>query len=410
MVSKADVKSMTGEGFKNPLAALLAANFLCNFSVAVNVFVIGWQIVNTSASMQSVALVQSTQTLPLALLCISFGVLADLLERRAILLTAQLLALCATIGLLVVVVWFSRAADLLLTISMAIGCCVALTYPAWQACLGDLVEPDALPAAVSANATCFNIARILGPACGGALVALMGSIGAVAVSAVGHIAFICVLYRWRPTTTRLSSEHESLWATLKTGLNHSLHDSRLHQVLVHTLTFALLACILVALLPAVIRQSGIASSWAFGAATSFFGCGAICAGTLAAFLRKQRVGRHCVLALAYLGVGVSASLLAIGRSLECVAVASFLGGISWVMGFVHLNTSVHVQTPRPLISRTLALYQTVNAAGIAVGSWSWGTLADMFGLANILLVVALLAATLAVLSVFRLFGKPLGTV
>ncbi|WOH52592.1 MFS transporter [Bradyrhizobium sp. sBnM-33] len=391
MFSSVQPEGSSSTRYNGPFQLLFGANVLANISISVNIMTIAWCLTNNTRSIASVALVQSTQSLPLALLCIPFGVVADIVERRMLLILAQGLAIVASLVLVTILAITTPPTWSFLLISTIIGSSVALSYPSWQASIGDLVEGADLPAAVSANAIIFNIARIVGPALAGLLISLIGAAGTIAVSCGGFMIFLVVLFRWTPTAKEVPTKVTTFWETLKIGFVFSWHHITIRRALFETLIFGFIACIASALLPAVIKFSANGSSWSFGIVTSCFGCGAVCGGLIAASWRRHMVAKHFVLAGAFSGIGLCAVLFAIASNAQVAAIAAFAGGISWVSGFVYLNTTIHVTAPRPLIGRTLAMYQTVNAGSLAIGSWAWGALSDAVGFTTAVLGAAALS-------------------
>lgn len=385
------LKAIGSARYSHRLKLMFFANALANISVAVNMMTIAWCLANTSTSTMSVALVQSTQSLPLALFCIPIGAIADIAERRMLLMLAQGLALATSLTLATMLAITNPPVWSFLLISAIMGTSVALSYSSWQASIGDLVDGAHLPAAVSANAISFNTARILGPAWAGLLVTSVGAAGTLALSCVAFLIFLIVLSCWTPAAKEAPTEVMTYWEMLRAGFVFSWQHIAVRRALIETLAFGLVACIALALLPAVIKISSNGSSWSFGILTSCFGGGAVCGGLIAAPWRRHKVAKHFVLAGAFSGIGLCAILFAIAPYVEVVAIAAFAGGISWVSGFVYLNTTIHLTAPRRLIGRALAIYQTVNAGSIAIGSWAWGAMSDAVGLTDAVLGAAALS-------------------
>jgi MFS family permease len=178
--------------------AVWAASLFSNIGGQIQAVGAAWMMVSIAASADMVALVQASTALPILLLSLVAGALADNLDRRRMLLTAQLFMLAASAGL-AVCAWTGLITPwLLLLFTFLIGCGAAFNAPAWQAAVGDMVPRTEVAGAVALNSAGFNIARSVGPAVGGAIVAAAGAAAAFAVNALSYTALVAVLARWRP--------------------------------------------------------------------------------------------------------------------------------------------------------------------------------------------------------------------
>jgi len=157
-----------------------------------------WLMTTLSDSSRQIALVQASTALPIMLFSLLAGAIADNLDRRKVMLWAQ----AYMVGISIVLAFFAWQEWLapwgLLAFTFAIGCGTALNNPAWQASVGDMVPRDAIPGAVAFNSMGFNIARTVGPAIGGVIVAVAGAAVAFLANAVSYVGLIVVLLRWKP--------------------------------------------------------------------------------------------------------------------------------------------------------------------------------------------------------------------
>ena len=200
--------------------AVWIASTVSNFGALIQSVGASWMMISIAQSADMVALVQASIALPIMLLSLVAGAMADNLDRRLVMLGAQTfmllvsaaLAICAWLG--VITPW------LLLPFTFLIGCGSAFNAPAWQASVGDMVPRAELPGAVALNSMGFNIARSVGPAIGGAIVAAAGAAAAFAVNAASYIALIVVLARWRPV--RAADAPAARVARRRDGCRHSL--------------------------------------------------------------------------------------------------------------------------------------------------------------------------------------------
>ena len=178
--------------------AVWVASLASNFGGLIQSVGASWLMTSIAPQASMVALVQASATLPIMLLSLLSGAVADNFDRRRVMLVAQGFMLAVS-ALLTVVTWMGLMTPwLLLLFTFLIGCGTALNNPAWQASVGDMVPRGDLPAAVGLNSMGFNIARSVGPALGGAIVAAAGAAAAFAVNTVSYVGLIAVLSRWRP--------------------------------------------------------------------------------------------------------------------------------------------------------------------------------------------------------------------
>ena len=178
--------------------AVWAASTVSNLGGMIQSVGASWMMISIAQSADMVALVQASVTLPTMLLSLIAGAMADNLDRRKVMLSAQVFMLVVSVVLAICAFTGSITPWLLLSLTFLIGCGAAFNAPAWQASVGDMVSRAELPGAVALNSMGFNIARSVGPAIGGGIVAAAGAATAFAVNSVSYIALIVVLKRWRP--------------------------------------------------------------------------------------------------------------------------------------------------------------------------------------------------------------------
>ena len=186
------------------------ASSLSNIGGLIQSVGAAWLMLTIAGSVDMVALVQASVALPVMLLSLLAGAAADNFDRRKVMLAAQFFMLAASIALMVFA-WLDLITPWrLLLFTFLIGCGMAFNAPAWQAAVGDMVPRAELPSAVALNSMAFNIARSLGPAIGGAIVAAAGSAAAFAVNAASYLPLIAVLARWRPASAPSVLPRETL--------------------------------------------------------------------------------------------------------------------------------------------------------------------------------------------------------
>lgn len=372
--------------------AIWLGSFASNFGGLIQSVGAAWLMTSIAPSADMVALVQASITLPIMAFSLASGAIADSFNRRRVMLTAQifmlsvsaLLAACAWAGL--ITPW------LLLAFTFLIGCGTALNNPSWQASVGDLVPRPDLPAAVALNSVGFNLTRSLGPAVGGMIVAVAGAAAAFAVNAFSYLALIIVLLRWRPPTSASALPRESLGSAMSAGVRYVAMSPSIGKVLLRGFVFGLSSVALLALLPLIARNLVGGGPFTYGVLLGAFGAGAVGGAVVSPRLRAA-LSSEGVVRLAFAGLALCATIAAWSSTAWLTGAGLWAGGASWVMALSLFNTTVQLSTPRWVLGRALARYQTATFGGMALGSWLWGLLAEAQGLDVTLCVAA--AAMLA---------------
>lgn len=377
---------------RNPTFRMLwSAAQVSNLGGLIQTVGAGWLMTSLTTSHGLVALVQSSNTLPIMVFSLFAGALADNFDRRRILIAAQAFMLAVSVGL-ALTAWAGLLTPwLLLGFTFLIGCGTALYNPSWQASIGDIVTRDDLPSAVSLNSMGFNLARSVGPALGGAVVAAAGAAAAFALNAVSYVPLVTALTFWRPDTPPRRLPREPLVAALGAGLRYVAMSPNLVRVMGRGALFGFAASSVLALLPLVARDMLQGTALTYGLLLGFFGFGAIGAVMMNSRLRARFPNERIVIfaffgfALGVAGLGLSGSLLLSGPAL-------LLCGACWVLALSLFNVTVQLSTPRWVVGRALSFYQMATFGGMAMGSWIWGLLADEEGVAFALLAAAAVLA------------------
>ncbi|MCM8732307.1 MFS transporter [Hephaestia sp. GCM10023244] len=374
--------------FSYPLfRSIWLANLVANLGYLIQSVGAAWLMTQLAPSPRMVALVQASATLPIMLLALVAGAIADTYDRRRVMLAAQGFMLTAsfTLAMMAGLHWVTPA--LLLGFTFLVGCGMALNGPAWQASVGDLVPKTVLPAAVGYNSVAFNVARSLGPAIGGAIVAAAGAAAAFLANCVGYIGLIVVLLRWRPAPRGHTLPPERIGSAIGSGLRYVAMSPHLLRIMVRAAMFAAPSSAISALMPLVARDFMGGGAITFGVLLGAFGVGAIGGALISAPLRR-RAQPQLVVSVAAVGVALGAAVLAMSRSLVPALPALAFAGGAWILAMSTLNASVQLGAPRWMVARVVATYQTAAFGGLAFGAWLFGMVADAYGLQNALLTAA----------------------
>lgn len=374
--------------------ALWIAQLVSNLGTWMQTVGAQWMLVGDPRADVLVPLVQTATTLPVMLLALPSGVLADLVDRRRLLIATQG-AMASGVALLACLTGTGLATpSVLLLLLFLIGCGQALTAPAWQAIQPELVPREQIPAAAALTSMSVNGARAIGPAIAGVLVSLSGPTLVFALNAVSFIGIVVVLFMWRrPVADRMMPSERPL-AALSAGGRFIRSSPVVRRILLRAVLFIAPGSALWGLL-AVIANSRLGlSSSGYGLMLGALGAGAV-SGAVVLSRLQARFGQNALLTVAALGFAAATAVLATVPVFAVVLLALVLGGVSWLMALSTLNSSMQLSLPAWVRARGLSVYQLVFMGGQALGSLLWGVVASAFGSVTALLVSALLLAACA---------------
>jgi MFS family permease len=364
------------------------ASLVSSFGSMIQTVGASWLMATIAPAPDRVALVQTANSLPFFFLSLLAGSYADTRDRRSIMLFAQAVSLLSSAALAIVVLTGSITPSLLLGLTFLIGCGAAVFSPAWQASIGDQVPRTLIPSAVAANAVGFNMARSLGPAIGGVLVAAVGAAIAFVINAVSYLGIIATLLWWRPHRPRSDLPPEPIGTALAAGLRYVGLSPHLVAILLRCALYSIPIAAVPALMPIVARDLLNGGAATFGLLLGGFGIGAML-GALSSTTLRQRFTSDTLLRLLSVLACVAVVGIAQSRWLPLTLFAAVLAGSAWTLAFANLNVAVQLSSPRWVTGRMLAMYQTVVFASIALGSWTWGHFATAAGVREALTVAGL---------------------
>lgn len=354
--------------------AIWIANLASNMGSTIQSVGAAWLMTDLTSSHRLIALVQATTTIPIMLFGVFAGAIADNYDRRRVMLYAQIGMLLAS-AVLALLTWLGVINPaLLLAFTLMVGIGTALNSPAWQASVRQQVGLKDLPQAISLNTISFNLARSVGPAMGGLLISLWNVSLAFAINAASFIAMIVVLVRWRPEVP--APERRPMLPAIATGLRFCAGSQPIRKVLLRGLVLGFGTAGYQALVPAVVRDSLHGDEFDFGLMLCVFGVGSIVAAFLVGKARR-RWGTEGVIGAGTLAFVFAQSGLAASHTLPPALLAALIAGMGWVATLTSINVAMQVRSPDAILGRCLSIYQAVTFGGMAVGSWTWGLLADL---------------------------------
>ncbi len=333
-----------------------------------------WLMTTLTTSALLVALMQTAVSLPMFVWSLPAGVLADVVDRRRLLLATQGLMMAASLVVAVAALVNGLGPMPLLLLTFVLGSGLAVNGPAWQTSMCEAVGADEIPQVLTLIGIAYNIARALGPALAGALQAV-GNAGLVfLVNAAAYAWVLSVVWRSRRRSPVSPLPPERLVSGMRVGLHYAAHTPAVRAPLIRTTTFMLPASALWALL-AVVGQSRLGTTAAgFGLLIGSLGLGAIGAGVSLPFLRR-RFGLEPVITVAWMVYAVAMGLAGLLPSLWMLCPVLLLGGAGWSLSLTLLNSAMLTSIPSWVRSRTIALNTLTSQGAMAAGAAWWGALA-----------------------------------
>jgi MFS family permease len=375
---------------------LWIANLVSNVGTWMQNAGAAWLMVTLAPTALLVALVQTATTLPVFLAGVPAGAIGDIVDRRKLLIVAQggMLAAAGILGVLTITGKTGPATLLWLTFALGLG--ATMNGPAWQAIMPELVPMSELPAAIALNSVGFNIARAIGPALGGLVVAAIGAGAAFFLNAISFVGVMIVLYLWKrePEHTPKSSESvgEAIWA----GMRYVRFAPPMHSVLFRSGSFIIPASALWSLLPLLAKAELHSESSGFGLLLGCLGIGSIMGALLIGRLR-QSYSSDVIASSAVALFGLANLALVYLESFGAVTFIMLAAGIGWMCTNSTLSTAAQTSLPAWVRARAMAVYLLVFQGAMAVGSVVWGAVASRVGLRATLAIagLTLLAASAA---------------
>jgi MFS family permease len=282
---------------------------------------------------------------------------------------------------------------LLFTFLLGLG--AVMNDPAWQAITPELVPSEKHASAVALNSAGFNVARAVGPALGGIVVAAVGCGSTFLLNAFSFLGVILFLYRWkRPIEAH--GKPQRVWSAIGDGFTYVRKSGLAKSVLLRTGTFSIAAVAMLALMPIIARPYGARG---YGILLGCFGLGALL-GALALPQLREKLSVDGVVGAAI--VIFAGTTFAAGRAetFAPLCAVMLVAGGAWIGILACLNVAAQTMCPAYIRARALSFYLLVLQGGMAIGATLWGALAKMIGVPNALVAAAVALA----LGVFALRG------
>jgi len=372
---------------KRPVFRMLWSVWLtANICMWMNDVAAAWMMTSMTSTPIWVALVQSASTLPVFLLGLPSGALADILDRRRYFIVTQFWVAAVATLLCLAVLAGVMTPPLLLALTFANGIGLAMRWPVFSAIVPELVPRGQLPAALALNGVSMNASRIIGPLVAGALIASAGTAYVFVLNALLSLAAGFVIMRWRREHVPSPLGRERLVSAMRVGVQFVGQSSRLRAVLVQIALFFFHSTALLALLPLVARRLRGGDAGTYTLLLASMGAGAIVAALFLPRLR-QMMNRNTLVLRSVMLQSVSMALMALAPNAWLAVPAMVLNGMSWITCANSLSVSAQLALPDWVRARGMSMYQMAIMGASALGAALWGQVATLTDVP-----VALLAA------------------
>jgi MFS family permease len=356
-----------------------SASVLSNFGQLILGVGAAWEMTRLTTSAGLVALVQTALMLPLMLVSVPAGAIADMFDRRKIAICGLTFATLCAATLTTLAFNGLTTPWVLLAFCSLIGGGVALYSPAWGASISEQVEPEHVPAAIALGSISYNVARSFGPAVGGVIVLAAGARGAFLTNALAYIPLLTAFVLWRRRHLPPRLPPERIDRAILSGLRYALHSSPVRSAMLRAFAFGFSGATGSALVPLVARDLLKGNASTYGLLLGCAGVGAVIGALLVSKAREKLTAEQAYRICACVS---GATLLAIGFShfLILTAASMVVAGVANMLAISLINVGVQLSVPRWVAGRALASYQASLTAGVGLGAWMWGHVATHHGL------------------------------
>ncbi len=358
---------------------LWLANLMSNLGTWMQTFASAWLITTVANSASTSSLVQTAAYVPIFMFALVAGVIADRVDRPKFLFFCNLtMALCACAMAALVVTGHASPAPVL-TLTFLLGTCSAFMWPAWQASMSGLVEPDEVEAAATLNNLSYNVAAVAGPALGGLLFGLVGPGALFLINALSFLGLLGVYWTWwREPRSEVAPSYATFAGSLRTGLHTAFGCPRYRRILLNVCSVFFASIAFASLLPVFVKNVLELDSSVFGLLMGSLGAGAVLGACLLPHLRPY-ISKTRLLAGALLVFGAMLIIMPFLRSPMLLVPLIIAGGMAWSATVSTMNAAAQLSFPQAVRARTLSIYLLVMAGAYTVGSVTWGYLADHVG-------------------------------
>src|SRR6195952_3192142 len=357
----------------------------------------GWLMTSLAPEPLIVAAVQAATIMPVFLLALPGGALADIVDRRVFLIGTQVWTILAATLLALLTILHVMTAGWLLVLTFAIGIGSALTAPAWSAIVPELVPREDMVQAIALNGIGYNLTRAIGPAIAGFLILLGGSSLAFSMYAISILAVISALFVWRRERRFTGLPREHFVSAMRAGMRFVRNTSAIQAAMIRTAAYSIPASAPWALLPLYVRRDLMLGPGMYGVILGMMGIGGVTSGMLLPIVRGKLSRGATVVGCSALSC---AGMAVVGVSDHWVP-ASFgmlLFGLGWPSAFATIQAAAQLVCPPWVRARALSIYQLAQNGALTLGSIGWGILGGEIGIGRTFLAACLVGLVLMVIA------------
>lgn len=359
----------------------------------------GWLMTTLAPQPLIVAMVQAATIMPVFLLALPGGALADIVDRRVFLIGTQLWTITAATLLAILTISGGMTASWLLILTFAIGIGSALTQPAWSAIVPELVPREDMVQAIALNGIGYNLTRAIGPALAGFLILLGGSSLAFSMYAVSILAVISALFAWHRGRRFTGLPREHFVSAMRAGMRFVRNTGAIQAAMVRTACYSIPASAPWALLPLFVRRDLELGPGMYGVILGMMGVGGVTSGMLLPVVRGKFSRGATVIGCSLLSCSGMA-VISVSHHWIPVSFGMLLFGLGWTSAFATIQAAAQLVCPSWVRARALSIYQLAQNGALTIGSFGWGWLGGQIGLPHTFMTAAIVGLVLMVFARF----------
>jgi MFS family permease len=357
----------------------------------------GWLMTSLAPEPLIVAMVQAATIMPVFLLALPGGAMADIVDRRVFLIGTQLWTISAAVLLAVLTVLHVMTAFWLLVLTFLIGIGSALTQPAWSAIVPELVPREDMVQAIALNGIGYNLTRAIGPAVAGFLILLGGSSLAFSMYAASILAVISALFAWKRERRFTGLPREHFVSAMRAGMRFVRNTSAIQAAMVRTAAYSIPASAPWALLPLYVRRDLMLGPGMYGVILGMMGVGGVTSGMLLPIVRGK-LSRGGTVILCSLLSCAGMAVVSVSNHWVPASFGMLLFGLGWTSACATIQAAAQLVCPPWVRARALSIYQLAQNGALTIGSFGWGWLGGYIGIPRTFMTAAVVGLVLIIIA------------
>ena len=359
----------------------------------------GWLMTSLAPQPLIVAMVQAATIMPVFLLALPGGAMADIVDRRVFLIGTQIWTISAAALLALLTMLHVMTAFWLLVLTFAIGIGSALTQPAWSAIVPELVPREDMVQAIALNGIGYNLTRAVGPAIAGFLILLGGSSLAFSMYATSILAVISALFVWKRERRFTGLPREHFVSAMRAGMRFVRNTPAIQAAMVRTAAYSIPASAPWALLPLYVRRDLMLGPGMYGVILGMMGVGGVTSGMLLPIVRA-RLSRGATVAGCTAVSCAGMAVVSVSHHWLPASCGMLLFGLGWTSAFATIQAAAQLVCPPWVRARALSIYQLAQNGALTIGSFGWGWLGGYVGIPRTFMAATVVGLILMIVARF----------